>query len=152
MTTLEAGAFVGVFGGAVAGAMLCRTHGVLAETGGAICGGIVGLFAGIGLGFVQPVVKILARVYWEVLTGRRKLPSISSTPETQRRRLLGFVAMLCVVAELLLAVIYFAGTDAQQSRVLMAAVCVFGVCLIGWLILARQYRRHPVQKDGSKDE
>jgi hypothetical protein len=150
MTPLEAGAILGVIGGAVAGAVLCRSHGMLAEVGGVIGGGVVGLFTGALLVFpifmACALVGILAKIskiYWEVLTGRRKLPS---TTKAQRRRVLGLIAAIFVVSEILLAGIYLTGSDKQRSRVPVAAGWAFGISLIGLLILVVHYRRHPAQK------
>jgi hypothetical protein len=153
MPPFEAGAILGVIGGAVAGAVLCRSHGMLAEVGGAIGGGGVGLFAGALLVFpismACALVWILAKIYWEVLTGRRKLPS---TTKAQRRRVLVLIAVIFVVSEILLAGIYFTGSDTQRSRVPVAAGWAFGISLIGLLILVVHYRRHPAQKESGKDE
>ena len=157
MTPVEAvAAILGVIGGAVAGAVFCRSHGMLAEVGGAIGGGVVGLFAGALLVFpiymAYALARILAKIYWEVLTGRCKLPSMSSTTKAQRRRLLGFIAVIFVVSEILLAGIYFFGSEAQRSRVVGVAVLIFGTCVVGLLSLVVQYRRHPAQKESGKDE
>jgi hypothetical protein len=156
MTPFEAGAILGVIGGAVAGAVLCRSHGMLAEVGGAIGGGVVGLFAGALLVFpislAYGLARILAKIYWEVLTGRRKLPSMSSQTKAHRRRVLGFIVAVIIASEILLAVIYFTGSDAQRSRVVGAAEWAFGIGLIGLLILVVLYRRNPARKEGGKDE
>ena len=147
MTPLEAGAILGVINGVVAGAVLCRSYGMLAEVGGVIGGGVVGLFTGALLVFpifmACALVGILAKIYWEVLTGRRKLPS---TTKAQRRRVLGLIAAIFIVSEILLAGIYLTGSDAQRSRVPVAAEWAFGISLIGLLILVVHYRRHPAQK------
>jgi len=152
----EAGAILGTIGGAGTGTVLCKSHGILAAIGGAIGGGIVGLFAGallvLSIWFACAFAWMLAKLYWEVLTGRRKLSNITKTPETHRRRLLGFIAVVCIVDEMILAGVYFAGTDAQRLLVPAAAVCVLGVGLIGLIILAVRYHRHPFQKDSAKDE
>jgi len=156
MKIFEAGGFLGIIGGAVVGAILCRSHGTLAEVAGAVGGGIGGMVIGTLFGYVSCIVyafaRALAKIYWEVLTGRRKLPSISSTPVTHRRRLLAFIAIICIVAELLLATIYFVGSEAERSRVPIAAVCVFGVCLVGLLILVVRYHLHPFQKESGRHE
>jgi hypothetical protein len=151
MPPLEAGAVLGFIGGAVAGAVLCKSHGVLAEVGGVVGGGIVGLFAGALLVF--PIAMacglawILARIYWEVLTGRRKLPDISSTTKPQRRRVIGIIMGVFVVSAIIFAAIYFKGSDAQRSRVFGAAGWAYGLSLIGLLILLVRYRRHPPRQE-----
>jgi hypothetical protein len=147
MTTLEAGAFIGIAGGTIAGAILCNSHGVPAEIAGAIAGGTIGFFAGIALVFLRAVAGLLAKNFWEILTGRRKLPPISETPESHRRRLLGFIIIICVLAELILAGIYFDGTPAQHSRAPFAAALIFAASVIALLLLTAFYRRHPAQKN-----
>jgi hypothetical protein len=151
MTPFEAGAILGVIGGAVAGAVLCRSHGMLAEVGGAVGGGIVGLFAGTLLVFpicmAYALARILAKIYWEVLSGRRKLPSMSSGTKAHRWRVLVLIVTIIIASEILLAGIYFTGSDVQRSRVPKAAGWAFGIGLSGLLILMALYRRHPLQEE-----
>lgn len=156
MTPFEAGAILGVIGGAVSGAMLCRSHGILAEVGGAIGGGIVGLFAGALLVFpismACVLVGILAKIYWEVLTGRRKLPSVRNSTKSHRQRVLLLIAVILIVFSCIMGGIYFTDSDAQRSRVLALAVPAFGLSFIGLLILVATYRRYPAQKRDGKNE
>lgn len=143
MTTLEAGEFIGIISGGLAGALLCKPYGLLAETGGAIAGGIAGLFVGIGLAFVP----ILGKVYWEVLTGRRKLPSDDSTSVAHRRGMYKLIAAPFIVSVPLLVSLYFTGSDAVRARVLASILPLFGTTLIGLLFLMMTYRRHPPRKE-----
>jgi len=151
MTPFEAGGILGVIGGAVVGAVLCRSHGTLAEVGGAVGGGVAGLFTGVLLVFPISIAwglaRILARIYWEVLTGRRKLPSMRSQTKAHRRRVLGLIAGIFAVSAMVWAGIYFMGSDEQRSRVPRAAGWAFGISLIGLLALVVQYRRHPPQQE-----
>jgi hypothetical protein len=156
MTPLEAGAIFGIIGGTVAGAVLCKSHGMLAEVGGAIGGGIVGLFVGALLVFpismACALAWILAKIYWEVLTGRRKLPSVSSSTKSHRQRVLMLIAMILIVFSCVMGGIYFAGSDVQRSRVLALAMPAFGLSFIGLFILVATYRRYPARKEDGKNE
>jgi len=156
MTSFEAGAILGVIGGAVAGALFCKSHGMLAEVGGAVGGGVVGLFAGAFLvfpiSFVCALAGILAKIYWEVLTGRRKLPSVRNSTKPHRQRVLLLIAVILVVFSCIMGGIYFTGSDVQRSRVLTLAMPAFGLSFIGLLILVATYRRYPAQKRDGKNE
>jgi MFS family permease len=151
MTPFEAGAILGVIGGAVAGAVLCKSHGMLAEIGGAIGGGVVGLFAGallvFPISFAYGLAMILARIYWEVLTGRRKLPSMSSQTKVHRRMMFKLMAVIFMVTAALWTGLYFAEPDAIRSRLLWAVAPLLGTFFIGLLILIVAYRRYPPQKE-----
>ncbi len=157
VTAFEMDAIVGIsrgFGigcGVVAGVVLCKAHGVLAVVGGAVGGVIVGFFVGTVFGyastFVGALAGILAKIYWEVLTGRRKLPDISSTTKAHRRLMFRLLAIIFVVTTILWAGIYFAGTNAQRSRVLGLAGWAFGTISIGLVILIVRYRRCPARNE-----
>jgi Na+/proline symporter len=129
---------------------------MLAEVGGAIGGGVVGLFAGALLVFpismACALIGILAKIYWEVLTGRRKLPSMSSQTKAHRRMMFKLMAVIFMVTAALWASLYFAGPDAVRSRLLLAVAPLLGTFFIGLLILIVAYRRHPAQEESNKDE
>ena len=72
MTAFEVGAFFGITGGAVAGGVLCKSHGVLAAVGGVVGGGIAGLFLGLLYGAIIVLLCGLASVLWQLVTGRLK--------------------------------------------------------------------------------
>jgi hypothetical protein len=150
MTSFEAGAILGVIGGAVAGAVLCKSLGLLAEVGGAIGGGVVGLFAGALLVFPISFAYGLARIYWEVLTGRRKLPSMSSQTKAHRRMMFKLMAVIFMVTAVLWTGLYFVEPDAVRSRLLGAVVPLLGTFFMGLLLLIVAYRRHPPRKDSEE--
>jgi hypothetical protein len=60
---------------------------------------------------------------------------------------LGLIVAIIIASEILLAGIYFTGSNAQRSRVPEAAGWAFGIGLIGLLILVVRYRRHPPQEE-----
>ena len=68
MTAFEVGGFFGLAAGAVAGAIVCHSHGVLAIIGGVVGRGIVGLIAGVLFGALMVVLCGL----WYLITGRLK--------------------------------------------------------------------------------
>jgi hypothetical protein len=72
MTAFEVGAFFGITGGAVAGGVLCKSHGLLAIIGGVVGGGVVGLFVGLLYGATIVLLCGLASVFWQLITGRLK--------------------------------------------------------------------------------
>ncbi len=72
MTAFEVGAFFGITGGAVAGGVLCKSHGVLATIGGVVGGGVIGLSVGLLYGAIIVLLCGLASVFWQLVTGRLK--------------------------------------------------------------------------------
>jgi heme/copper-type cytochrome/quinol oxidase subunit 3 len=157
MNIFEAiGLFLGIIVGAVAGSILCHSYGVLAEIVGAVGGGFVGMIVGTLFGYVSFIIyafiRSVAKIYWELFIGRRKLPSLSSTTKLQRRRLLVFVTMILVVSAVIFAGIYFLGSDEQRSRMPLCAGLVFGTGFIGVLILLAMYHRYPARKEDDEDD
>jgi len=50
MTAFEVGGFFGMAGGIITGALLCKSHGILAVIAGGVGGAVGGLFVGILFG------------------------------------------------------------------------------------------------------
>ena len=72
MTAFEVGGFFGMAGGMITGALLCKSHGILAVIAGAVGGAVGGLFVGILFGAAMVVLCALASVFWQLITGRLK--------------------------------------------------------------------------------
>jgi hypothetical protein len=152
------GLFLGIVAGAVVGAMLCSGRGTLACVGGATGGSFVGLIAGTLLVtllwypccLAYAFLRAVAQIYWELLTGRRKLPS--SSTRSERRQLLIFIVLVFAVAMTVLAGVYLFGSDAQRARLLWAAVAIFTTCAVGLLILNVHHRRHPARGATGQEE
>jgi hypothetical protein len=156
MTTFEAFGFAGFIGGAIVGAVLCKPYGMLAEAGGALGGSMAGLLAGTLLGISSVVIYAFARataqIYWELLTGQRRLPSTSSTTVAHRRRVLGFIAVILVASAVFWTGLYFATSEEQRLHILWFAALMFGLSAIGLFILMAAYRHYPARKEDTKNE
>ncbi len=96
------------------------------------------------------LLRAIGKIYWDVLTGRRKLPSSSTASE--RRYVFIFVGFALAVAVIIMVGVYFLGTDAQRSRLLMTALAILATCLVGVLILRAHHRRHPPGKVEDEEE
>ncbi|MDB6016644.1 MAG: hypothetical protein JWR19_1133 [Pedosphaera sp.] len=156
MTAFEAGAFIGAIGGTVAGAVLCHSHGMLAEVGGAVGGGVIGLFVGYFATFptflLFALLYAIARIYWELLTGRRKLPGLSSTTQSQRRRMILLITAILIISAAIWIGLYFTGSAALRARVPRFAALSLGLSFTGLFILLAMYRRHPARNVTDKNE
>lgn len=152
------GAALGLIIGAVLGALLCRTYGTLAHIGGAVTGGCAGMIVGaLFVTILIPAslipyafVRAVATVYWELLTGRRKLPT--SSTHAERRGLFVAIAMVFAAALAALAMMYLFGADTQRSNLLPAALGAFITCLLGVLVLKAHHRRHPARSNDEGEE
>ena len=149
-----AGLFLGIIGGAVAGAMLGSGHGTLGYVGGAVGGGFVGMIVGALAGHLFSIgyafARAVAKIYWEVLTGRRKLPTTST--KSQRRHLFIFVGFVFVGSMVVLESIYLFGSEIQRSHLLWGAVAICGTCIVGVVLLGAHHRHMPPAKADDKDE
>jgi hypothetical protein len=152
------GLVVGLIIGAVEGGTLCRVYGTLACVGGAVAGGFGGMIAGMVIATILVRVcivpyafaRVVARIYWELLTGRRKLPDRST--QAERRQL--YIAIVIVFAAALaaMAATYLFGSDAQRSRVPPATLAALVTCVTGFLILRAHHRRHRTRSvNGGKE-
>jgi len=146
--------FLGIIGGAIVGATLCSAYGTFASIGGAVGGGFVGMIVGTLFGYVSLIAyafaRAVAKVYWEVLTGRLKFPS--SSTKAERRYLFVFLSFVFVVSMIISVYLDYFGSKAQRSRSFGCAVAMVGTYVVGLLILHVHYRRHTAQKDHGKDE
>ena len=146
MTISQAlGSFLGLAGGAIFGALLFSGQGTFGYGGGAVGGGFAGMRLGVFVGHFCHVVYAFARaiaiVYWEVLTGRRKLPSTSTASE--RRHLTLFIGIVFAVSLAILGSYYLFGSVDQRTRTVW---CAGGICLtyaIGHALLSAHYRHTP---------
>lgn len=155
MNVLQAwGALLGIILGAIGGAMLASGRGAWAYAGGTVGGGLVGMLVGALLGeacwLAGAFLRAVGKIYWEVLTGRRKLPSNSTASE--RRYVFIFIGFALAVAVIIMIGVYFLGTDAQRSRLLTSGVGILATCVVGVLILRAHHRRHPPEKVDDEEE
>jgi hypothetical protein len=58
--------------GTVLGAELYGSHGILAAAGGAVLGGVAGLFVGLN---AVCLIEVVAVVIWQVIFGHRRHPA-----------------------------------------------------------------------------
>jgi ABC-type amino acid transport system permease subunit len=147
------GLFLGIIAGAVLGAVLGSGHGTIAYVAAAVGGGFVGVIVGTLFGHLCCIgysfARATARVYWEVLTGRRKLP-VTST-KSERRHLLTFIGFVFLVSMAVLGGIYLFGSEAQRSRLLWVAVAICGTCIIGLVLLSAHHRHMPPREAHEKE-
>ena len=146
-------AILGLGGGAAAGAMLCRSHGRLAEVAGAVGAGIIGFVFGPGIALAAVIfwvfARILAKIYWEVLTGRRKLPRVRDGTTAHRKRMLKVLATIFIVSGVIWIGLYFRASVAERPRVLRLAGVCFGACLVLVMTLLAVWWRIPARGDES---
>jgi hypothetical protein len=138
LTARDTAKFLSFCGGAFAGAMLFGSHGWLAAVAGA---------AGMGLGVLFCFVfgRVLGLIYWEVLTGRRKLPKTRDGTPAQRKRTVKFLAAIFIVSSAIWAGLYFRAADAERARVVRLAELCFGACLVLVIALLTVWRWHPAR-------
>jgi len=152
------GFFLGIVGGTVAGAMLGSGHGTLGYIAGAVCGGFVGMVVGTLSGtllwypccIAYAFTRAAGKIYWQVLTGRRKLPTTST--KSERRHLFIFIGLVFVGSMMALGSVYLFGSETQRFRLLWIAVAICGTCIIGVALLATHHRRTVLRKAQDKDQ
>jgi hypothetical protein len=154
---LKAREKIGILGflvGVVAGAMLFRSHGWLAEAAAAGGAGAVGFIVAptivVGVLLFLAFAKVLGRIYWEVLTGRRKLPRTRDGTTAHRKRMLKLLGAIFIVAGAIWVGLYFRAPEFQRPRVLRLAGVCFGACLVLVMTLLAVWWRIPARKDASR--
>lgn len=128
--------------------MLCSPYGTIAYVAGAALGGLGGMI--LGTVFATILVRLcivpyaftraVAKIYWELLSGRRKLPD--SSTHAERRQLYAATIVVFAVAMMVLAGASLFGSEAQRSRAPATAVIASTTCVAGLFILKVHHRRH----------
>ncbi len=140
--------------GAVFGAMLASRRGTLAYVGAGLAGGLAGMLVGALLGQLAGIayafLRAAAKIYWELLTGRRKLPTDSTSSE--RHWVFVIIGSAFAIAVIIMAGVYFFGSEAQRARLFGCAAAITATCLLGVLILKAHHRRHPARKSDLNQE